>query len=299
MQIAMDRLATTAPNRMMLLRWLNTEIATTYGGIPSDVRKQIDRLMAAVKPVADTKGAVKNYHELDSLLNLQRKQVKINPDAVAANRLRAVCTDAEMVDMFKASITTEVSNISENEKRLLNHFLNWVENPENAERTWSEVKAEVIRIAQRGDAKSEQARSQQQGMQGQQQQGAHSVAAARMQNNTDAGQQGDDRLQLAMTAVEDAGGEIAFKHSAGSFKAPTGGIQHPWSRGHGAGEGSGGQRSAEGRPPPSVCWYWKKAGKCQRGDGCLWAHTHTASNYQPKEAGPAAKKLRGDDGEEY
>jgi hypothetical protein len=75
-----------------------------------------------------------------------------------------------MVDIFKASITTEVPNISENEKRLLHYFLNWVENP-NAERTWSEVKTEVIRIAQRGDAKSEQARSQQQG---QQQQGAHS-----------------------------------------------------------------------------------------------------------------------------
>jgi hypothetical protein len=30
-------------------------------------RAQIDRLMAAVSPVADTKGAVKNYHELDSL----------------------------------------------------------------------------------------------------------------------------------------------------------------------------------------------------------------------------------------
>jgi hypothetical protein len=83
-----------------------------------------------------------------------------------------------MVDIFKASITTEVPNISENEKRLLHYFLNWVENPGNAERTWSEVKTEVIRIAQRGDAKSEQARSQQQGMQGQQQQGAHSVAAA-------------------------------------------------------------------------------------------------------------------------
>jgi hypothetical protein len=50
----------------MILRRLNNEIATTYGGIPSDVRKQIDRLMAA-GPVADTKGAVKNYHELDSL----------------------------------------------------------------------------------------------------------------------------------------------------------------------------------------------------------------------------------------
>jgi hypothetical protein len=33
-----------------------------------------------------------------------------------------------MVDIFKASITTEVPNISENEKRLL-HYLNWVENP--------------------------------------------------------------------------------------------------------------------------------------------------------------------------
>jgi hypothetical protein len=40
----------------------------------------------------------------------------------------AVCTDAEMVDIFKASITTEVPNISENEKRLLHYFLNWVEN---------------------------------------------------------------------------------------------------------------------------------------------------------------------------
>jgi hypothetical protein len=55
--------------------------------------------------------------------------VEANPDAVAANRLRAVCTDAEMVDIFKASITTEVPNISENEKRLLHYFLNWVENP--------------------------------------------------------------------------------------------------------------------------------------------------------------------------
>jgi predicted ATP-dependent protease len=54
-----------------------------------------------------------------------------------------------MVDIFKASITTEVPNISENEKRLLHYFLNWVENPGNAERTWSEVKTEVIRIAQR------------------------------------------------------------------------------------------------------------------------------------------------------
>jgi hypothetical protein len=54
--------------------------------------------------------------------------VEANPD-VAANRLRAVCTDAEMVDIFKASITTEVPNISENEKRLLHYFLNWVENP--------------------------------------------------------------------------------------------------------------------------------------------------------------------------
>jgi hypothetical protein len=33
-QIAMDRLAPTAPNRMILLRRLNNEIATTYGGIP-------------------------------------------------------------------------------------------------------------------------------------------------------------------------------------------------------------------------------------------------------------------------
>jgi hypothetical protein len=32
-----------------------------------------------------------------------------------------------MVDIFKASIT-EVPNISENEKRLLHYFLNWVEN---------------------------------------------------------------------------------------------------------------------------------------------------------------------------
>jgi hypothetical protein len=105
------------------------------------------------------------------------------------------------------------------------------------------VKTEVIRIAQRGDAKSEQARSQQQGMQGQQQ-GAHSVAAARMQNNKDAGQQDDDKLQLAMTAVKMLGGEIAFKHSAGRFKAPTGEVQHHWSRGHGAGEGSAGRDRA-------------------------------------------------------
>jgi hypothetical protein len=138
--------------------------------------------MAAVSPVADTKGAVKNYHELDSLLNLHKwKQTQ----TVAANRLRAVCT--EMVDIFKASITTEVPNISENEKRLLHYFLNWVENP-NAERTWSEVKTEVIRIAQRGDAKSEQARSQQQGMQASSNRAL--TVAARMQNNKDAGQQG-------------------------------------------------------------------------------------------------------------
>jgi hypothetical protein len=46
-------------------------------GGTSDVRKQIDRLIA----VSGTKGAVKNYHELDSLLNLQRTQVEANPDS--------------------------------------------------------------------------------------------------------------------------------------------------------------------------------------------------------------------------
>jgi hypothetical protein len=66
-----------------------------------------------------------------------------------------------------------------------------------------------------------------------QQQGAHSVAAARMQNNKDAGQQDDDKLQPAMTAVEDAGERLRL-HSAGRFKAPTERYniteQRPWGR---------------------------------------------------------------------
>jgi hypothetical protein len=90
-----------------------------------------------------------------------------------------------MVDIFKASITTEVPNISENEKRLLHYFLNWVENPGNAERTWSEVKTEVIRIAQR---RCEERASQisAAGNAGPAATGRYSVAAARMQNNKDA-----------------------------------------------------------------------------------------------------------------
>jgi predicted chitinase len=146
--------------------------------------------------------------------------------------------------------------------------------PGNAERTWSEVKTEVIRIAQRGDAKSEQARSQQQGMQGQQQ-GAHSVAAARMQNNKDAGQQDDDKLQLAMTAVKMLGGEIAFKHSAGRFKAPTGGTtsleQRPWGR--------RGFRQAEigrGRSP-SICWYWERTEHASVGPAASGSHSYAAT----------------------
>jgi hypothetical protein len=103
-----------------------------------------------------------------------------------------------------------------------------------------------------------------------QQQGAHSVAAARMQNNKDAGQQDDDKLQPAMTAVEDAGERLRL-HSAGRFKAPTE-RYNITSRGHGAGEGSGRQRSGEGRSP-SICWYWERTGTCQRGTGCLWLNT--------------------------
>jgi hypothetical protein len=79
--------------------------------------------------------------------------------------------------------------------RSASFIISWVENPGNAERTWSEVKTEVIRIAQRGDAKSEQARSQQGECRASSNR-AHSVAAARMQNNKDAGQQDDDNYSL-------------------------------------------------------------------------------------------------------
>jgi hypothetical protein len=80
-------------------------------------------------------------------------------------------------------------------------------------------------------------------MQGQQQQGAHSVAAARMQNNKDAGQQDDDKLQLAMTAVEDAGERLRLsivldvsRHQLERY------ITGAEAMGH---EGSGRQRSGE------------------------------------------------------
>jgi hypothetical protein len=77
--------------------------------------------MAAVSP-GRYQRAVKNYHELDSLLNCSGHKWQTN---AVAESTPAVCTDAEMVDIFKASITTEVPNISENEKRLLHYFLNW------------------------------------------------------------------------------------------------------------------------------------------------------------------------------
>jgi hypothetical protein len=187
---------------------------------------------------------------------------------VAANRLRAVCTDAEMVDIFKASITTEVPNISENEKRLLHYFLNWVENPGNAERTWSEVKTEVIRIAQRGDAKSEQARSLSRECRAS---SNRALTVCRCEGRTTKMLGSRTTNYSFMTAVEDAGERLRL-HSAGRFKAPTGEVQHHWSRGHGAGEGSGRQRS--GGRSPSICWYWERTGTCQRGTGCLGSHSY-------------------------
>jgi hypothetical protein len=173
-----------------------------------------------------------------------------------------------MVDIFKASITTEVPNISENEKRLLHYFLNWVENPGNAERTWSEVKTEVIRIAQR-----EMRRASKPDLSSrecsQQQQGAHSVAAARMQNNKDAGQQDDDKLQLAMTAVEDAGERLSIVLDVSRHQLERYNITGAEAMGH---EGSGRQRSGEGRSPSML--VLGKNGNMPAWDRLPWAHTH-------------------------
>jgi hypothetical protein len=54
-----------------------------------------------------------------------------------------------MVDIFKASITTRGQTSQRMRSASFIISLNWVENPGNAERTWSEVKTEVIRMLQR------------------------------------------------------------------------------------------------------------------------------------------------------
>jgi hypothetical protein len=122
---------------------------------------------------------------------------------------------------------------------------------------------------------------------GQQQQGAHSVAAARMQNNKDAGQQDDDKLQLAMTAVEDAGERLLATSDrwAGNQRGTTSLEQRPWGR-----RGFRRQRSGEGRSPSML--VLGKNGNMPAWDRLPLAHTHT-SNHQPRTQGQQLRNLAG------
>jgi hypothetical protein len=106
-----------------------------------------------------------------------------------------------------------------------------------------------------------------------------------MQNNKDAGQQDDDKLQPAMTAVMLGRDCVCIVLDVShQLEGTTSLEQRPW------GEGSGRQRSGEvdrrryagiGKERNMPAW-----------DRLPWAHT-IASNHQPKDAGPAAKKPRG------
>jgi hypothetical protein len=111
-----------------------------------------------------------------------------------------------------------------------------------------------------------------------------------MQNNKDAGQQDDDKLQLAMTAVEDAGERLRLsivldvsRHQLERYN-----ITGAEAMGQ---EGSGRQRSGEVDRRRML--VLGRTGTCQRGTGCLWLTLILRSNYQPKDAGPAAKKPLG------
>jgi hypothetical protein len=81
-------------------------------------------------------------------------------------------------------------------------------------------------------------------------------------------------------------GEIVATSDAGQA---TNEVQHHWSRGHGAGEGSAGRDRA--RVDRRRCWYWERTGTCQRGTGCPGSHSYQQPSAQ--DAGPAAKKPRG------
>jgi hypothetical protein len=181
-----------------------------------------------------------------------------------------------MVDIFKASITTEVPNISENEKRLLHYFLNWVENPGNAERTWSEVKTEVIRIAQRGDAKSEQARS----AAGNAGPAATGRSQCRCEGRTTKMLGSRMTNYSFMTAVEDAGERLRL-HSAGRSR-------HQLERYNITGaEAMGQARVPAGRDRAVDRRRYAGIGKEREHASvgpAAWAHTHIASNHQPKDA---------------
>jgi hypothetical protein len=103
----------------------------------------------------------------------------------------------------------------------------------------------------------------------------------------------DDKLQLAMTAVEDAGERLRL--SIVRFKAPTGEVQHHWSRGQGRGFRQAEIGRVDRRRYAGIGKEREHASVGPAASGL----TLIASNYQPKDAGPAAKKPRGEDGEEY
>jgi hypothetical protein len=109
-----------------------------------------------------------------------------------------------------------------------------------------------------------------------------------MQNNKDAGQQDDDKLQLAMTAVEDAGERLRLVLDVSRHQLERYNITGAEAR---AGEGSGRQRSGEGRSP-SICWYWERTEHASVGPAASGSHSY-CQQLSPKDAGPAAKKPRG------
>jgi hypothetical protein len=77
-----------------------------------------------------------------------------------------------------------------------------------------------------------------------------------MQNNKDAGQQDDDKLQLAMTAVEDAGGRLRLSIVLDVSR-------HQLERYITGAEAMGQARFRQaeiGREDRRRCWYWEKNG---------------------------------------
>lgn len=293
---------TTAANnntdRMLQAREVAGVIQTTYYGVPSTVRKQLERQMDELPAAHTTAEAVALLNNMEVILARMHVHVMACPAAVASGELLPVQTEMRTVSIFKDKVQL-VRNESATNTRLLGNLLTWIENKPVAQHTIALLKTQVISTGLLGDsAEGGQANSGKRDNGGQ---GAYHLSASAKEGNGS-----DATLQTAMAAIEAAGGSVSYPaYAAAAFESGQG--PHAWGTGRGGGNGGGGRGGGysgsyggRGRGGPSFdpnmprgeCGNWWNHGRCDFGRSCRYRHSG-----EDGEEMPVAKKPRADGAE--
>ena len=139
----LDRFA-GADNRMEQLRRVLQEILENFGGIPEQVRAEIDADLDAIVPARNKRELLHNWVEITRLRLEQTQHAEACPGAVAAGQLLPVMTDQVAIFFFRRRI----SGLPAAEE--IQYIRQWMDEkrPAGAVLTLAEVKAMVIWFCQ-------------------------------------------------------------------------------------------------------------------------------------------------------